>query len=120
MDVETYDAQHAFVNDTRPEVHDPANAKLIGNWSDDLKFDRSGRCHHQNEVSPGIIIAACQPIYLLSVRAEDGGLRSFKDEVTQLVEGEARRVIDAPWPDGASTGKGVLAGEPPVNAASEL
>lgn len=28
MDLHVYDAEHAFVNDTRPEVHHPENAKL--------------------------------------------------------------------------------------------
>lgn len=28
MELHVYDAQHAFVNDTRPEVHSPDNAKL--------------------------------------------------------------------------------------------
>jgi carboxymethylenebutenolidase len=31
-----YDADHAFVNDTRPEVHDPANAKLA--WDRTVAF----------------------------------------------------------------------------------
>ena len=28
MELHVYDADHAFVNDTRPEVHSPENAKL--------------------------------------------------------------------------------------------
>jgi carboxymethylenebutenolidase len=36
MELHVYDAQHAFVNDTRPEVHDPASAKLA--WQRTVAF----------------------------------------------------------------------------------
>jgi carboxymethylenebutenolidase len=38
MEVHVYEAQHAFVNDTRPAVHDPANAKLA--WGRTVAFLR--------------------------------------------------------------------------------
>ncbi|HEX7831207.1 MAG TPA: transketolase C-terminal domain-containing protein, partial [Thermoanaerobaculia bacterium] len=37
----------------------------------------------------------------------------WKREIEELVEREARAVIDAPWPDGASAGEGVFANETP-------
>ncbi len=42
----------------------------------------------------------------------DGDLERFQREAEALVETEARAVIEAPWPDGALAGTGVLAGEP--------
>ena len=42
-----------------------------------------------------------------------GEVDQWKKELEDLVEAEARRVIDAPWPDGASAGRGVFAGETP-------
>jgi 2-oxoisovalerate dehydrogenase E1 component len=36
---------------------------------------------------------------------------AWKKELEALVEEEARKVIDAPWPDGADAGSGVLANE---------
>jgi len=39
-------------------------------------------------------------------------LEPLKREAEQLVEREARAVIDAPWPDPAAAGEGVFAGEP--------
>jgi 2-oxoisovalerate dehydrogenase E1 component len=41
-----------------------------------------------------------------------GDLDRFKREAEELVEREARTVIDNPWPDGEDAGRGVLAGEP--------
>lgn len=37
---------------------------------------------------------------------------AWKKEIEELVESEARKVIEAPWPDGADAGHGVLANEP--------
>jgi 2-oxoisovalerate dehydrogenase E1 component len=41
-----------------------------------------------------------------------GELDAWKREAEELVEREARAVIDAPWPDGASAGDHVVANEP--------
>ena len=40
-------------------------------------------------------------------------LEKFKREAEEVVEREARAVIDAPWPDGVRAGVGVLANEEP-------
>jgi 2-oxoisovalerate dehydrogenase E1 component len=42
-----------------------------------------------------------------------GDLEKFKREAEAIVEKEARAIIDAPWPEPASAGVGVLANEPP-------
>ena len=42
-----------------------------------------------------------------------GDLERFKHEAEAIVEEQARSVIDLPWPDPASAGSGVFAGEPP-------
>ncbi len=42
-----------------------------------------------------------------------GDLDTFKREAEALVEKEARAVVDAPWPEPASAGVGVLANEAP-------
>jgi 2-oxoisovalerate dehydrogenase E1 component len=41
-----------------------------------------------------------------------GEVDTWKKEIEELVEREARNVIDAPWPDGAEAGDGVFANEP--------
>jgi len=43
---------------------------------------------------------------------EAGELARWKQEIETLVEEEARKVIDAPWPDAALAGEGVVANEP--------
>jgi len=45
------------------------------------------------------------------ITAED--VERWKRESTDLVEAEARKVIDAPWPSGETARAGVFAGEPP-------
>jgi 2-oxoisovalerate dehydrogenase E1 component len=42
-----------------------------------------------------------------------GDLEKFKREAEAMVEKEARAVVDAPWPEPASAGVGILADEPP-------
>jgi 2-oxoisovalerate dehydrogenase E1 component len=41
-----------------------------------------------------------------------GEVDAWKKEIEELVDAEARKVIDTPWPDGAQAGEGVLADEP--------
>jgi 2-oxoisovalerate dehydrogenase E1 component len=43
----------------------------------------------------------------------EGELDAWKREIEQLVESEARAVIDAPWPEAEDAGKGVFADETP-------
>jgi LVIVD repeat len=50
--------------------------KLTVNWIQYLKskgYPFYASCHHNTEVRPGVILTACDPIYLLSVRKQDGG-----------------------------------------------
>jgi 2-oxoisovalerate dehydrogenase E1 component beta subunit len=53
--------------------------------------------------------------YAARLEAEEllapGELDRLKKEIEELVEAEARNVIDAPWPEGADAGSGVFAGE---------
>jgi hypothetical protein len=50
--------------------------KLGVNWIDYLQskgYPIYSSCHNQTELRPGIILTACDPMYLLSVRPQDGG-----------------------------------------------
>ncbi|HUR82099.1 MAG TPA: thiamine pyrophosphate-dependent enzyme [Thermoanaerobaculia bacterium] len=58
------------------------------------------------------------PIATYATQLQNAGIvtadefESWKREIEALVEAEARKVIDAPWPDGPSAGDGVFANEP--------
>jgi 2-oxoisovalerate dehydrogenase E1 component len=58
------------------------------------------------------------PIVTYAAKLESQGLiaagevERWKEEVERFVEAEARKVIDAPWPDGMSAGDNILANEP--------
>jgi 2-oxoisovalerate dehydrogenase E1 component len=62
--------------------------------------------------------SARDPIARYAERLQDedaidaGELDAWKADVLELVEREARAVIEAPWPDPESAGAGVLMGEP--------
>jgi 2-oxoisovalerate dehydrogenase E1 component beta subunit len=55
------------------------------------------------------------PTYAAKLQAEgiieSGDLERFQQEAEQLVEAEARAIIEAPWPDAELAGTGVLANE---------
>jgi 2-oxoisovalerate dehydrogenase E1 component len=57
------------------------------------------------------------PTYARRLEAEGlitpADLERFKSEAEAIVEGEARAVVDAPWPDPAAAGRGVFAREAP-------
>ena len=85
-----YDCQY-FIGDsgTIVDARDPANATVLRytenqgtdpdkqkgdkiRWTDALgELDRG--CHYQVEVRPGVVAAACQPMHVVSMNAEDGG-----------------------------------------------
>ena len=104
------------------DARKPAEAKVIGNWTSKLpKRDYDGNpstapttfaqgCHFMREIQPGIIFGACQPLFIFSVRPEDGG--SITEPVI-LGEGQTkdlgRFIHSNQWPrDGAD--KFALAG----------
>ena len=50
--------------------------RLNVNWQDAVAktgYPRPESCHNQTELRPGVLLTACEPIYLISVRPEDGG-----------------------------------------------
>jgi 2-oxoisovalerate dehydrogenase E1 component len=63
--------------------------------------------------------AARDPIPAYAARLEgegliaSGHLDELKREAEEIVEREARAVIDAPWPNPEDAGRGVVAGDPP-------
>jgi 2-oxoisovalerate dehydrogenase E1 component beta subunit len=70
--------------------------------------------------------SARDPIQLYAARLESAGiirageLEAMCREAEQIVEREARAIVDAPWPEPATAGAGVLSGESPRRHAEPL
>lgn len=65
------------ITDLRHVLHrgHPAS-RVKTNWQDAIAkqgYPRPQSCHNQTELRPGVLLAACEPVYLISVRHADGG-----------------------------------------------
>jgi hypothetical protein len=81
------------------DAHDPANAKLVGNWVKsfpDGTFD--GQCHHLREVQSGILLGSCQPTVLLTVRPEDGASPLKPKIIATGRNADKRFIHSSRWP----------------------
>ncbi|HEV2999998.1 MAG TPA: hypothetical protein VGW75_04590 [Solirubrobacteraceae bacterium] len=82
------------------DARDPAKATVLRegttrvDWQKDLPDLES--THHQNEVRPGILITATQPVFVLSVNAEDGGSIT-KPKILASYRHEPGPREDPPW-----------------------
>src|SRR3954464_2236657 len=82
LDCQYFYGSAGSVTDARG-VLDGKPAQKIGNWQESATIpdfngpDKSGKfvsgCHNVHGIRPGILMAACQPFLILSVRLEDGG-----------------------------------------------
>jgi hypothetical protein len=72
-----YGSEGAIVDATdpyKPKLLTEKNAagrEVEVDWTSNLPDLES--THHQNEVRPGVLVTATQPIYVISINAEDGG-----------------------------------------------
>src|SRR3954464_13170941 len=100
-------------------VLDGVEAKKIGNWQQSPNIpdfngpDKSGKfvngCHNLTEIRPGILMAACQPFLILSVRAEDGGTILQPKVLSSGANPDGRFIHGNHWPR-AGADKIALAG----------
>lgn len=84
---------------------------VIGNWVSATKAQgtTSNRCHNMREIAPGIVLTACQPFSVLSIRAEDGGTPAMPK---LLYTGKAAKFVHASrWPRGGTDKFVLTAGE---------
>jgi len=65
-------------------------------------------CHNQTEVSPGVLLAACQPFMLLSMRAQDGASVIHPKLLATGSNIDGRFIHGVDWP-GQGTDKFALA-----------
>jgi hypothetical protein len=95
---------------TVTDARDPANAKIIGQWDDDLEGVIQGGCHHVREVAPGIVLGSCRPVVVLSFRPEDGATPIRPKVIATGDSGRNTLIHSSRWPrDGRD--KFVLVGE---------
>jgi hypothetical protein len=94
---------------TITDLRDPANAEIVGNWTDVLTEDLESGCHHVREISPGIILGSCQPLLLMSVRPEDGGSPLAPKIIATGANEDGRFIHSSRWPNGGRD-KFMLAG----------
>jgi len=78
-------------------VLDPGHpAPIIGNW---LKGSPATSAHHQQEVRPGVVLTATDPILLLSVNAEDGGTPAKPVLLATGTPPDNRFIHSVRWPN---------------------
>ena len=68
-------------------------------------------CHHQTEVSNGIILAACQPFMLLSVLPKDGGSVLHPKLLATGTSADGRFIHSTLWPNLATDRFALIGGE---------
>ena len=68
-------------------------------------------CHHEEELTPGIVLAACQPFMLLSARAQDGGTIQHPKLLATGASADKRFIHSARWPEHGSDHFAIIGGE---------
>jgi hypothetical protein len=106
------------ITDAR-NVLNGVQAKKIGDWQDSPTIpdfngaDDSGKfvdgCHNLTEIRPGVLMAACQPFLILSVRPEDGGTILHPKLLASGANADGRFIHGNHWPR-AGADKLALAG----------
>ena len=109
LDCSYFYGSSGTVTDART-VLENSQAKIIGNWYDSPTIPdangpgKSGKfvrnCHHVQEVAPGILLGACQPILLMSVRPEDGGSILTPKVLAMGANEDGRFIHGVRWPNG--------------------
>ena len=103
-------------------VLDGAEPQDLGSWmpavaaqmgAEDVNDDLG--CHHVREMSPGIILTACQPFHVLSVREEDGGSITEPKVLASGGHEDGRFIHSAVWPRGGKDKFALLGGETNFN-----
>lgn len=100
-------------------VLDPAHraSRLKINWQDAIArrgYPRPDSCHNQTQLRPGVLLIACEPIYLISVRHRDGGSITSPAvlghaDFSKAPDDKSRFVHGVEWP-GRGTDRIMLAG----------
>ncbi|MCW2991285.1 MAG: hypothetical protein JWM73_1879 [Solirubrobacterales bacterium] len=85
--------------------------KEVGNWKTEAAAQgvTEKSCHHVREISPGIVLTACQPFTVMSVLESDGG---SPDHPKVLYTGAAAKFVhSARWPRQGTDDLALIGGE---------
>ena len=110
-------------------VLDPDHAakRLATNWQDAIAkqgYPRPASCHNQTELRPGLLLIACEPIYLISVRQSDDGSITApavlgKADFQQAPDDKNRFVHGVEWPQSGTDRIMMAGGETNFTGACE-
>ncbi|MEA2430676.1 MAG: hypothetical protein QOI19_1149 [Thermoleophilaceae bacterium] len=102
-------------------VLDGVQAKKIGNWQQSPTipdFNGTGKsgkfvngCHNLTEIRPGVLMAACQPFLILSVRPEDGGTILQPKLLASGANADGRFIHGNHWPRAGADRLALVGGE---------
>lgn len=97
LDCEWFYGSAGSIIDARGALNGVA-PKLAGNWKTEAQNQgvKENSCHHVREISPGIVLTACQPFAVLSLLEKDGG---SPEHPKVLYTGAAAKFVhSARWP----------------------
>jgi hypothetical protein len=96
-------------------------AKKIGNWQQSPTIPdfngpaKSGKfvngCHNLHEIRPGVLMAACQPFLVISVRPEDGGTILQPKLLASGANADGRFIHSSVWPRAGADKFALVGGE---------
>jgi hypothetical protein len=81
------------------DARNPEAATLAGNWRRSLSDEAfSAGCHHVREIQPGFVLGSCQPMVLMTTRAQDGA-SPLKPRIIATGSNDDQRFIHSSrWP----------------------
>jgi hypothetical protein len=120
LDCQYFYGSAGSVTDARG-VLDGKPAQKIGNWQASATIpdfngpDKSGKfvsgCHNVHGIRPGILMAACQPFLILSVRPEDGGSILQPKLLASGANKDGRFIHGNTWPRAGADKIALVGGE---------
>jgi hypothetical protein len=105
-------ASDGTITDLRHVTEAGHPAPIIGNW---LTGSPATSAHHQNEIAPGIVFTATQPVMLLSLRPEDGGSVVKPKVLATGSNADGRFIHSTQWPGMGSDIFALIGGETNFN-----
>jgi hypothetical protein len=101
-------SSNGLITDLRHVLEPGHPASVVGNWLDGLGITST---HHQTEVSPGIVLSASQPVFLLSTQPSDGGSPTKPKVLAKGSNEDGRFIHSSMWPRHGADKFALIGGE---------